>query len=120
MNAVKGDVVTCEALDSVEIKDTVNRQQERRSRPLLACLPNVRKGGLMMPAFFADTAPAAVSASDWSSVISAMTSQISVATIVGVLATLVAAGIGLVFMWWGVRKAIGSLMTAFRKGKMKV
>lgn len=74
----------------------------------------------MMPAFFADIAPAAVSASDWSSVISAMTSQISVATVVGVLATLVAAGIGLVFMWWGVRKAIGSLMSAFRKGKMKV
>lgn len=49
-----------------------------------------------------------------------MTSQISVATVVGVLATLVAAGIGLVFMWWGVRKAIGSLMSAFRKGKMKV
>ncbi len=46
LEAVKGDVVTCEALDSVEIKDTVNRQQERRSRPLLACLPNVRKGDL--------------------------------------------------------------------------
>lgn len=74
---------------------------------------------MMHHVFLADTAPA-VSASDWSSVISAMTSQISVATIVGVLATLVAAGIGLVFMWWGVRKAIGSLMTAFRKGKMKV
>lgn len=73
----------------------------------------------MIPIFLAETA-GAVSASDWSSVISAMTSQISVATIVGVLATLVAAGIGLVFMWWGVRKAIASLMTAFRKGKMKV
>ena len=73
----------------------------------------------MIPTFLAETA-GAVSASDWSSVISAMTSQISVATIVGVLATLVAAGIGLVFMWWGVRKAIASLMSAFRKGKMKV
>lgn len=73
----------------------------------------------MIPTFLAETA-GTVSASDWSSVISAMTSQISVATIVGVLATLVAAGIGLVFMWWGVRKAIASLMTAFRKGKMKV
>ena len=73
----------------------------------------------MIPIFLAETA-GAVSASDWSSVISAMTSQISVATIVGVLATLVAAGIGLVFMWWGVRKAIASLMTAFRKGKMEV
>lgn len=73
----------------------------------------------MIPTFLAETA-GAVSASDWSSVISAMTSQISVTTVVGVLATLVAAGIGLVFMWWGVRKAIASLMSAFRKGKMKV
>lgn len=61
-----------------------------------------------------------VTASDWSSVISAMTNQISVSTVVAVLATLVTAGIGLVFMWWGVRKAIRSLMSAFRKGKMDV
>lgn len=61
-----------------------------------------------------------VSSADWASVISAMTNQISVSTIVGVLATLVAAGIGLVFMWWGVRKAAGSLMAAFKKGKMSL
>ena len=48
----------------------------------------------------------AVTASDWASVISAMTAQISVATIVGVMATIVAACIGIVFMWWGVRKAV--------------
>lgn len=63
---------------------------------------------------------AAVTASDWSSVITAMTGQISVASIVGVLATLVTSGIGLVFMWWGVRKAARSLMAAFRKGKMSI
>lgn len=62
----------------------------------------------------------AVTASDWSSVITAMTGQISVSTIVGVLATLVTSGIGLVFMWWGVRKAASSLMAAFRKGKMSI
>ena len=39
-----------------------------------------------------------VTASDWASVITAMTSQISVSTVVGVLATLVTAGIGLVFL----------------------
>lgn len=61
-----------------------------------------------------------VTASDWASVISAMTSQISVSTVVGVLATVVTAGIGLVFMWWGVRKAARSLMAAFRKGKMSL
>lgn len=63
-----------------------------------------------------DTAPSVVTAKDWASVISAMTSQISVSTVVGVLATLVTAGIGLVFLWWGVRKAVGSLMGSFRSG----
>ena len=60
----------------------------------------------------------AVTAADWASVISAMTAQISVATIVGVMATIVAACI--VFMWWGVRKAVRALMAAFRKGKISV
>ena len=62
----------------------------------------------------------AVTASDWESVITAMTGQVSVATIVGVLATVVAACIGIVFMWWGVRKAVRALMAAFRKGKISV
>lgn len=69
----------------------------------------------------ADPAPAAVvTASDWASVIAAMTSQISVSTVVGVLATLVTAGIGLVFLWWGVRKAVGSLMGSFRSGRIRL
>lgn len=67
-----------------------------------------------------ETAPKVVTASDWSSVISAMTSQISVSTVVGVLATLVTAGIGLVFLWWGVRKAVGSLMGSFRSGRIRL
>ena len=62
----------------------------------------------------------AVTAADWASVISAMTAQISVSTIVGVMATIVAACIGIVFMWWGVRKAVRALMAAFRKGKISV
>lgn len=69
----------------------------------------------------ADPAPAGVvTASDWASVITAMTGQISVSTVVGVLATLVTAGIGLVFMWWGVRKAVGSLMGSFRSGRIRL
>lgn len=67
-----------------------------------------------------ETTPTVVTAADWSSVISAMTSQISVGTIVGVLASLVAAVIGIVFMWWGVRKAVRALMSAFRKGKVSL
>lgn len=65
-------------------------------------------------------ASAVVTAKDWASVISAMTSQISVSTVVGVLATLVTAGIGLVFLWWGVRKAVGSLMGSFRSGRIRL
>ena len=73
----------------------------------------------MVTALASSTA-SAVTASDWASVISAMTAQVSVATIVGVLATIVAACIGIVFMWWGVRKAVRALMAAFRKGKISV
>ena len=68
----------------------------------------------------ADPAPGVVSAADWASVITAMTSQISVSTVDGVLATLVTAGIGLVFLWWGVRKAVGSLMGSFRSGRIRL
>lgn len=64
------------------------------------------------------TSATVVTASDWASVISSLTAQISVSTVVGVLATTVAAGVGLVFMWWGVRKAIRTIMAAFRKGRM--
>lgn len=67
-----------------------------------------------------DPSTKVVTASDWASVISAMTSQISVSTVVGVLATLVTAGIGLVFLWWGVRKAVGSLMGSFRSGRIRL
>ena len=61
-----------------------------------------------------------VTANDWASVITAMTGQISVSTVVATLATLVTAGIGLVFMWWGVRKAVGSLMGSFRSGRIRL
>lgn len=67
-----------------------------------------------------DQPSSVVTANDWASVISAMTSQISVSTVVGVLATLVTAGIGLVFLWWGVRKAVGSLMGSFRSGRIRL
>jgi len=63
---------------------------------------------------------ATVKASDWSAVVDAMTGQISVSTIVATLAVFVGAVIGIVFMWWGVRKAVRTIMAAFRKGKVSV
>lgn len=61
-----------------------------------------------------------VSASDFQSVIDALTAQISVSTVVGVLAVTVTACVGLAFMWWGVRKVTGGIMSAFRKGKVSI
>lgn len=68
----------------------------------------------------ATTAVTAISSADWESVITALTSQISVSTVVGVLATIVTACVGLAFMWWGVRKAVRALMSAFKKGKVSL
>lgn len=69
---------------------------------------------------FAAEAGTPVTADSWAPVITALTSQISVSTVVAALATFVTAGIGLVFMWWGLRKGLRSLMSAFRKGRMSV
>lgn len=62
----------------------------------------------------------AVTSADFSSVMSAITAQISVGTIVEVLAVGVGAAVGLVFMWWGARKLTRMLMGAFRKGNLPV
>lgn len=73
-----------------------------------------------MPSILATAASTAVSSTDWKAVLDAMTAQISVSTVVGVIAATVTAGIGLVFMWWGVRKLLSAIMNAFRKGKLKM
>lgn len=56
--------------------------------------------------------------SDLSSVLSAITAQVNVTTVIAVVAGAVGAAIGLVFMWWGIRKLIRVLMSAFRKGRL--
>lgn len=62
----------------------------------------------------------AISSSDFTAVLTALQGQISVSTVVEVLAVVVAACVGLAFMWWGVRKVIRALMSAFKKGKVSV
>lgn len=57
---------------------------------------------------------------DIQSVITSATSQISVSTVVTVLGGIVGICIGLVFMWWGVRKGARMLMSAFKKGRLSV
>lgn len=60
----------------------------------------------------------AIGWNDLSSVLTAITSQISVTTVIAVVAGAIGASIGLVFMWWGVRKLIRVIMSAFRKGRL--
>lgn len=60
-----------------------------------------------------------VSSSDWEAIISSITNQISVSTVVGAIGVAIAAAIGLVFMWWGARKAVKVLMGAWKSGKLK-
>lgn len=73
---------------------------------------------LAVPSFAAEVTP--VTYEDFSSVITTMQTQISVSTVMGILASAVAASVGLVFMWWGVRKVSSMLMGAFKKGKIKI
>lgn len=64
------------------------------------------------------SAPAAVSSTDIASVLTALQKQISVASVVEIIAYVIGAGIGLVFMWWAARKLIRTFMGAFRSGRL--
>ena len=70
---------------------------------MIRYLPFYAKGGEFMNLMpVVEGAGTAVTAADWASIITAITGQISVSTVVAAVATMVSAGIGLVFMWWGV------------------
>ena len=73
---------------------------------------------MIVPTFAAEVT--SVSYSDFESVITALQNQISVSTIVNILATLAGVCVGLVFLWWAVRKVVSALMSAFRNGKLSI
>lgn len=64
--------------------------------------------------------PDYVDATDWASVITNVIGQFSVANIVAVIASVVLAGIGFVFLWWGVRLAFNSIMGAVKRGSLSI
>lgn len=76
----------------------------------------------MMYPVFASTPPRPdyVDASDWATVITNVVGQFSVANIVAVIASVVLAGIGFVFLWWGVRLAFNSIMGAVKRGSLSI
>lgn len=58
-----------------------------------------------------------VGVSDFQQVISALTGQISVPTIVAVIAAVIGVTVGIAFMWWGARYASRKIMSALKRGK---
>lgn len=64
------------------------------------------------------SAGSAVSSTDIASVLTALQKQISVSSVVEIVAYVIGAGIGLVFMWWAARKLIKTFMGAFRSGRL--
>lgn len=61
-----------------------------------------------------------ISSTDFQQILTNLQNQISVSTVVEVLAVTATACVGLAFMWWGVRKVTGALMSAFKKGKISL
>lgn len=61
-----------------------------------------------------------VDATAFDSLVTILKNQVSVETVVGVIASILAVCVGFAFFWWAVRKVIRMLMSAFKKGKVTV
>ena len=58
------------------------------------------------------------STTELSTIISTITGVINVTSIIQMIAAMITACIGIVFMWWAIRKGIRVIMSAVRKGKV--
>lgn len=72
---------------------------------------------ILAAVFAADATP--VGYSDFSSIITAVTGQITVANIVAVIAAVLGITVGICFMWWGARYGVRKIWKAL-KGKFGV
>lgn len=61
----------------------------------------------------------AIGYSDFSSIITAVTGQISVQTIVAVIASVIGITVGIAFMWWGAKYGVRKIWGAI-KGRFSV
>lgn len=69
---------------------------------------------------FASSDPPAVSTTDISGIMSSVTSQFSVSNITTFIAYIITACVGLVFLWWAIRKAWRSITAAAMRGKARI
>lgn len=57
---------------------------------------------------------------NFTSIITAITSEVTVENILAVLTTVIGVAVAFVFFWWGARKVTRVVMSAFRKGRLSV
>ena len=100
-------------------KKAVNKRLFKRVGSLLCAFAIL---AISMVACFADGAASggteAVSAVQ--TVFTNVTGTINISNVVAILGIVVGACVGLVLMWFGIRKVIKIIMGAFRKGKISV
>lgn len=72
------------------------------------------------PVLAAEDAGGVVGPDAWLPIVTPMTAQVNTTTIIGAIASVIVAVMGLVFMWWGLRKVVRMIMSAFRKGHISV
>lgn len=61
-----------------------------------------------------------VDSTAYQSLFDTLSAQLNVASIVGVIGAILGVCVGLVFLWWGMRKALSMMMAAFKKGKVSI
>lgn len=88
----------------------------RRSLALFMCC--MVMCGCIFSASAAETA--IVDSTAYQSLFDTLTGQLNVSSIVGVIGAILGVCVGLVFLWWGMRKALSMLMAAFKRGKVSI
>lgn len=69
---------------------------------------------------FAESTPVSEAVSAASSAFNTITGTFSIANIMSIVGIALAAALGFVFFWWGVRKVVRMVMKAFSKGRASV
>lgn len=59
-------------------------------------------------------------ASQLESIFTALNGQFNVTFVLSVLGAIIGAAAALVAMWWGARKGVRMLMSAFKRGKLRI
>lgn len=64
--------------------------------------------------------PETFTASQLDSIFTALNAQFNVTFVLAVLGAIIGAAAALVAMWWGARKGVRMLMSAFKRGKLRI